>query len=117
MRAAISVQGEDGQFLAGFEQVDKDDLSSTTSLEVKQPAAEEPEASKVSTPTSSAIAGDVSVWNTVNGNSYHPESAPEPESDVQTKVSAAAEVTSKPVFAPAAGDGSTDAIVSEPFPQ
>ncbi|THD20900.1 hypothetical protein D915_008103 [Fasciola hepatica] len=40
VRAAISVQGEDGQLLAGFVQVDKDDLPSTTSLEVKQPAAE-----------------------------------------------------------------------------
>ncbi|THD19134.1 hypothetical protein D915_010140 [Fasciola hepatica] len=117
VRAAISVQGEDGQLLAGFVQVDKDDLPSTTSLEVKQPAAEEPEASTVSTLTSSVIAGDVSVGNTINGNSCHPESAPEPESDVQTKVPAAAEVTSQPVLAPAAGDGTTDAIVSEPVPQ
>ncbi|TPP62294.1 hypothetical protein FGIG_10880 [Fasciola gigantica] len=80
--------------------VDKDDLPSNTSPEMEHPAAEEAEVSTVSTPTSSVITGDIPVENTVNGNSYHPESSLAPESDVQTKVPAEDGVTSEPVLSP-----------------
>lgn len=49
-------------------------------------------------------------------SNHHPEPAPlEPE--VQTKAPVAAEATVQPILAPAAGDGTTDAVVSEPVPQ
>ncbi|KAA0190692.1 hypothetical protein FBUS_06263 [Fasciolopsis buskii] len=118
VRAAITVQGEDGQLLAGFVQVDKDGLPSATSLEVKQPCTEEPEASAISLTTSSVHASDALVENSVNGDSnHHLEPAPALEPDVQTKAPVAAEATAQPILAPAAGDGTTDAVVSEPVPQ
>ncbi|KAA0200530.1 hypothetical protein FBUS_06372 [Fasciolopsis buskii] len=114
VRAAINVQGEDGQLLAGFAQVDKYDLPSATSLEVKQPCTGELEASAIGLTASSVHASDALVKNSVNGDSNHhiePAAALEPE--VQTKAPVAAEATAPP----AAGDGTTDAVVSEPVPQ
>ncbi|VDP78848.1 unnamed protein product [Echinostoma caproni] len=118
VRAAVSVQGEDGQLLVGFVQVDKDDLPSATSVEVKQPTTEEPE-TQTSNSTAAPSVTETPVENSVNGDSnHHPEPAPAAEPEVQTKVpAAAADVAAQPVLAPAAGDGTADTIVSDPVQQ
>ncbi|KAF7236411.1 hypothetical protein EG68_11372 [Paragonimus skrjabini miyazakii] len=125
VKAAVDVQGEDGQLLVGFVQVDKDEIPSATSVEIKQitPTEEPNDQMEVTTAgdTSAATPPDSIVVTSVNGDSHNHVHSPGDSADVaenvdidvQNKVCAASDVSAQPTSNLAAGDVSTDAINPE----
>ncbi|CAH8533512.1 unnamed protein product [Schistosoma turkestanicum] len=77
VQAAISVQGEDGQLLVGFVQVNKEDLPAPNSLEIKQVSAALESRNETTTCDPGVIRSDPIVEpcvNNLNGNLEFQES-------------------------------------------
>ncbi|KER19904.1 hypothetical protein X801_02198, partial [Opisthorchis viverrini] len=125
VEAAVSVQGEDGQLLVGFVQVDKDELPSATSLEVKQVTPSEQPADHITGRViEDAPTAHVHSLNSVNGDSKHtapldvPPTTEQIEPEIHSKLPAIIETAVQPSSTPAAGDGAVvDAISPEMIPQ
>ncbi|GAA56591.1 hypothetical protein CLF_111158 [Clonorchis sinensis] len=125
VEAAVSVQGEDGQLLVGFVQVDKDELPSATSLEVKQVTpSEQPADHVIGRVIEDAPTVHVPSLNSVNGDSKHtapldvPPTTEQIEPEIHSKLPAIIETAVQPSSTPAAGDGAVvDAISPETIPQ
>ncbi|KAF6779275.1 hypothetical protein AHF37_01297 [Paragonimus kellicotti] len=125
VKAAVAVQGEDGQLLVGFVQVDKDEIPSATSVEIKQisPTEEPNDQTEVTTAgdTPATVSLDSTVVTSVNGDSHNHVHSPGDSADVtenvgievQNKVCATSDVPVQPTSNLAAGDVSTDAINPE----
>ncbi|TGZ64301.1 hypothetical protein CRM22_006428 [Opisthorchis felineus] len=125
VEAAVSVQGEDGQLLVGFVQVDKDELPSATSLEIKQVTpSEQPADHVMGRIIEDAPTAHVPSLNSVNGDSKHtapldvPPATEQIEPEIHSKLPAITETAVQPSSTPAAGDGAiVDAISPETIPQ
>ncbi|CAH8432409.1 unnamed protein product [Dicrocoelium dendriticum] len=128
VQAAVSVQGEDGQLLVDFVQVDTSELPSVTSVEVKQPTLIDEPASEPDMPIYEEISEPVPapmVNSTFNGGHSHVSSnvtddAIQPtdfaEPELQNKLGAVTDAPIQFVPAPAAGDFTADVAISETAP-
>ncbi|CAH8617292.1 unnamed protein product [Heterobilharzia americana] len=117
VQAAISVQGEDGQLLVGFVQVDREELPAANSLEIKQATMTlECESEKLTCSFESAAKTDTTsetTLNNLNGNvgskesledeSSKPNGSVENSTHYKTAVSTEESCAQSPA-APAAGD-------------
>ncbi|CAL8100504.1 unnamed protein product [Calicophoron daubneyi] len=121
VNAAVSAQGEDGNLLVGFVQVDKEELPSATSLEVKQVTPlKEPEQKPADHVTPATITTeDVLMSNSVNGDSHdaptQKSETKEPVELVQNKIAPVDDAQTAPALA--AGDSMPNDIASESIPQ